>query len=88
MNLEQLLTALAAAPHLPGARCIGFHAEFDETDDADIIDACKYVCSRCPAKIPCAAWAETQPSGSLSGCISGRIYRNRHFPKTRKRKTA
>lgn len=82
MNLEDLLGSLAGAPHLPGARCVG-QPEVDETDDPDITDACKYVCFRCPARIPCAAWAKAQPKGSLSGCISGRIYRNRHHRRTR-----
>lgn len=67
-NFADLLTALAGAPSLPGARCRGRHHLFDPahadevpaTTDARHAQAVG-LCRRCPALTRCAAWLDSLP---------------------------
>jgi hypothetical protein len=51
--LDDLLDALAGAPRLPGAACVGESELFDETDDPSAIDLAVRICHGCPALFAC-----------------------------------
>jgi hypothetical protein len=61
VNLDDLLEALAGAPNLPGAVCVGEHEIFDETEDPGIIDLAIRACHHCPALLACRSWYESLP---------------------------
>lgn len=78
---EQVLSALAAAPVLRGARCRGRHylfdpqegRESDETANARHLQALG-LCERCPALSACQAWLDSLPrSKRPCGVVAGRV---------------
>jgi hypothetical protein len=78
-----LLTALAGAPALPGARCRGKPHLFDEgrPDEPDDVVAARHaqalgLCQRCPALDACAQHFASlpprkRPGGVVAGCHVG-----------------
>jgi hypothetical protein len=85
--LDELLREVAhSIPHLPGARCRGQHQIFDETDDPDTIEACLYVCERCPVLADCQAFVDSlKPSQRPRGVCAGKLRRD---PRTRRKAAA
>ncbi|OBF52531.1 hypothetical protein [Mycolicibacterium monacense] len=79
--LEELLTSLAGAPHLPGALCRDRAPLFDPPDvgtDPDTADYTQQValrlCRDCPALAGCGVWFDTLPVRQRpTGVIAGRI---------------
>lgn len=70
--------SLVLAPHLPGARCVGQHDEFDVFDDDDIVEACQFVCKRCPALQACEDYIDgLKPSQRPFGVVAGQVRRPR-----------
>jgi hypothetical protein len=71
---ELLAEVLRGTPKLPGALCVKVPTIMDGTDDETIALALK-VCSRCPCRQRCAAWAASLPVGALTGVVGGIVYR-------------
>lgn len=75
-----LLTALAGAPALPGARCRGRAHLFDPVEFAEspIVLQQRHaqalaLCERCPALNRCRAWVDSLPPGKRPrGVVAGR----------------
>jgi hypothetical protein len=77
--LAALLTQLAGAPSLPGARCRGRSHLFDAAADrepAPVVEArhnqAVGLCTRCPALTRCQEWvgglpAKKRPAGVVAG---------------------
>lgn len=69
---------------LPGARCTGQAPDFDDVvpgetaaDRAARLEACRVVCTTCPARPACRAASQTLPKGGRSGVWAGRIHSSR-----------
>jgi WhiB family transcriptional regulator, redox-sensing transcriptional regulator len=79
VNVETLFAALAAAPRLPGAACVGRHELFDlrdgiDPDRAEVEARALAICSACPALADCSAWlaslpARKRPTGVVAGVL-------------------
>jgi hypothetical protein len=86
-----LLSELAAAaPSLPGARCVGLHDLYDRTDEgtvrghggaAEVAQAraeALEICAACPALAACRQWTDRQRPRDLPlGVIAGRVHLGR-----------
>jgi hypothetical protein len=70
-GLDDLLAALAAAPDLRSARCIGQYDIFDEVDDAGLTELAQSLCAQCPVLTQCRSWAATLDNRQLSGVGAG-----------------
>ena len=71
--LDELLSAICAAPDLPGARCKGQWAIWDATDEPELLEYCTYQCQSCPALQACESWyLSLQPSKRPRGVVAGR----------------
>ena len=71
---EAIASALAAAPRLPGARCVGDWSIFDETDNPEIVEYAKNQCQACPALAECRSWFESlKPSKRPPGTVAGQL---------------
>jgi hypothetical protein len=84
-NFDELLSALAGVPVLPGARCRGRHALFDpqRPDEADEVAQARHsqavgLCEHCPALAACQLWVNSLPPPKRpSGVIAGQLRRER-----------
>lgn len=80
-QLTNLLSALVGAPALPGARCRGRSALFDEQgkDEAPETTEQRHqqalgLCRLCPALASCQTWFDTlKPSWRPPGVVAGRL---------------
>lgn len=80
-TLTDLLAALAGAPPLPGARCVGHHRLFDPAHMGEDISQVERrhriaaeTCRVCPALAACGAWLESLPTRDRPpGVIAGTI---------------
>jgi hypothetical protein len=82
-TLDAMLTAIGAAPCLPGARCRGRHHLFDPAgthEPAPVVQQrhaqALGLCQDCPALEPCRAWVASlppkrRPQGVVAGTIGG-----------------
>jgi hypothetical protein len=68
-----LFAALAGVPRLAGALCLGEHEPFGSDEPGDV-EAAIELCSWCPAKAKCEAWADSLAPNSVSGVVAGRLY--------------
>lgn len=81
MDWNELVSALASVPALPGAVCRSRAPLFDATHDvAETSEQCtariteaQALCNQCPALADCREWAHQQ-TGELSGVIAGELY--------------
>ncbi|QEM46301.1 hypothetical protein [Mycolicibacterium grossiae] len=79
-DFATLLSSLAGAPSLPGARCRGRGHLFDEqaagehhTTAAARHRQARGLCDRCPALHACAAWVDSLPARQRpAGVVAGR----------------
>ncbi len=68
--VELTAAILRGTPKLPGALCRRRSDLFDGADDQDARDAAE-LCGRCPAREPCANWADTLRHNQINGVIAG-----------------
>lgn len=61
---------LRGTPKLPGALCRRRAELFDGDDDQDAREAAE-LCGRCPARMPCGAWADTLRHNEAHGVLAG-----------------
>ncbi len=81
-ELSAVLAALVGAPALPGARCRGRSALFDErgpTEHPDIAAQrhaqALILCGHCPALEDCRTWFDAlPPSKKPAGITAGRVH--------------
>jgi WhiB family redox-sensing transcriptional regulator len=76
--LDELLSSLIGAPHLPGARCRGRPHLFDPAgvnEDASARHAQALgLCQHCPSLTRCAEWLDSLPPQKKPfGVIAGRL---------------
>jgi Transcription factor WhiB len=69
--LEMLAELASGIPALPNAACREQRDLFDSCEPTDIRRAIS-VCGRCPARLPCASWADSLPPRRLDGVVGGR----------------
>lgn len=82
-----LAEILRGVPRLDGAACVSAPTVFD-LDGGDPTLAAA-VCSSCPARSDCSAWASALPPGDVTGTVAGEIHRHRHhFYRRNQRKAA
>ena len=80
-TFTDLLAALAGVPRLPGAKCRGRHALFDEAREDEALPdverrhrAALEVCADCPVLRLCADWiAALPPADRPGGVVAGQI---------------
>lgn len=74
MSNEPWAAAIAAiltgVPRLPGALCRRRPELFDARDDDSARQAAE-LCARCPARQPCADWADTLKHNEAYGVLAG-----------------
>jgi WhiB family transcriptional regulator, redox-sensing transcriptional regulator len=78
--LDSLLTALAGAPALPGARCRGRAHLFDEGDKHEAAEVVEQrhtqavgLCEHCPSLDRCRTWVDSLPARQRPrGVVAGR----------------
>jgi WhiB family redox-sensing transcriptional regulator len=71
---EGLASALAGIPELPGARCRGKWAIFDETECPETTEFALNLCGSCQARAECKEWFESLPPRMQPiGVIAGRV---------------
>ena len=76
-----LIAALAGAPRLPGAACVGRAALFDPPEPGEAPDAAQQrintalaLCNNCPALARCAEWrGGLPPRDRPVGVVAGRL---------------
>jgi WhiB family transcriptional regulator, redox-sensing transcriptional regulator len=68
--IEAVAAILRGVPRLEGALCRRRAELFDGNDDQDSRAAAE-LCGHCPARQPCAAWAETLRHNQINGIIAG-----------------
>lgn len=81
MDWNELVSALARVPALPGAVCRSRAPLFDATHDVaetpeqrtTRISVAQALCGGCPALVECRDWAHQQ-IGELSGVVAGELY--------------
>jgi WhiB family redox-sensing transcriptional regulator len=79
--LDELLSSLIGAPHLPGARCRGRPHLFDPAGAGENATTVEQrhaqalgLCQRCPALDLCAEWLDSLPRQKKpEGVIAGRL---------------
>ncbi|MDI3314491.1 MAG: hypothetical protein QJR12_09480 [Mycobacterium sp.] len=87
MRLDDLLAPLRSVPLLPGARCVGRHELFDETDDPAAVEYALNTCRSCPALAACRSWFDALPAGERpAGVTAGRLHRPPRIPPRRNRR--
>ncbi len=69
-ELALLEKILAGIPRLQGARCVRYPTVFDG-DDLVLAEVAEAICSTCPVKARCLAFALAQPAGSVTGILGG-----------------
>ncbi|GGU61741.1 hypothetical protein GCM10010178_62400 [Lentzea flava] len=81
-------TRLLLGVDLPGARCAGQAPDFDDVvpgetpaDRAARLEACRAVCTACPARPACRAASQALPKGCRSGVWAGKAYGERGTPR-------
>lgn len=80
-SFDDLLSSLAGAPVLPGARCRGRHHLFDPERQDEAHDTAQLrhrqaitLCEGCPALAACRAWVETLPPRKRPpGVVAGQL---------------
>jgi hypothetical protein len=68
--LELTAAILRGTPKLPGALCRQRTDLFDGDNEHDAHQAAE-LCGHCPAREPCAAWADTLAHNQAHGVIAG-----------------
>jgi len=68
--VEAVAAILAGVPRLEGALCRQRAELFDGADDQDARDAVE-LCAHCPAREPCAAWADSLRHNQAHGVLAG-----------------
>jgi WhiB family transcriptional regulator, redox-sensing transcriptional regulator len=94
-DLADLFGALAAAPRLPGAACVGRHELFDSKHESDPnraeaeAAAMKICLTECGAYSQCRDWIQSLPASRRpSGVVAGVVRRPRtKTPASRLRKS-
>jgi hypothetical protein len=83
--LDELLSALAGVPAMPGALCRGQWAIFDEANDPGAIEAAIEICNLCPEMSRCGEWLDSLPQRQRpQGVVAGAL---RPLPVGRPRKS-
>jgi hypothetical protein len=72
-QFASLLGALAAAPDLEGASCVGHAEMFDITDDPAVTAVTQRICAECPVLARCRDWSAGFTNRELSGVVAGAI---------------
>jgi WhiB family transcriptional regulator, redox-sensing transcriptional regulator len=68
--VDLIAEVLRGTPRLPGALCRQRSELFDGDDDQDAHQAAE-LCHWCPAREPCAAWADTLAYNQAHGVLAG-----------------
>lgn len=95
-QLDRLLSAIGAAPALPGARCRGKASLFDEAGQHEAPETAEQrhaqalgLCRGCTALASCQHWYDTlKPSKRPPGVVAGQVTRTRRPGRPRQKEAS